>query len=147
MSEAPTRKFDPIALSSESTVVAEYVQEISQVEAYQSEAELEREMIHLLESQAYEYLSITSEAQLVANLRAQLEKLNKMTFSNVEWEQFFGQRVAGARWHRGENHPHPGGPRPAPYAGRRVDEECPTYRQGGHSQQPTSGDQPVPDRC
>ncbi|WP_394216991.1 type I restriction endonuclease subunit R [Brachybacterium vulturis] len=96
MSEAPARKFDPIALSSESTVVAEHVQEPSQVEAYQSEADLEREMIRLLESQAYEYLSITSEAQLVANLRAQLEKLNKITFSDVEWEQFFSQRVAGA---------------------------------------------------
>ena len=39
--------------------------------AYQSEAELEREFIKLLQSQAYEYLTISSEAQLVANLRVQ----------------------------------------------------------------------------
>ncbi|GAA1233040.1 type I restriction endonuclease subunit R [Prauserella halophila] len=95
MSEAPACKFDPIAISSESTVVAEYVQDSSQSEAYQSEAALEREMIRLLEAQAYEYLPITSESQLVANLRTQLEKLNKMTFSDAEWETFFATKIAG----------------------------------------------------
>ncbi|XKH54429.1 type I restriction endonuclease subunit R [Citricoccus nitrophenolicus] len=96
MSEARARKFDPIAISSESTVVAEYVPNLDSATEYQSEADLEREMIDLLQSQAYEYLPLTSEAQLVANLRAQLEKLNNMTFSNVEWEQFYSQRIAGA---------------------------------------------------
>ncbi|MGP9601948.1 type I restriction endonuclease subunit R [Brachybacterium sp. AOP42-E1-35] len=95
MTEAAARKFDPIAISSESTVVAEYVQDPSQAEAYQSESALEREMIRLLEGQAYEYLPITNEAQLVANLRAQLEKLNKMTFTDSEWKQFFTTKVAG----------------------------------------------------
>lgn len=95
MSVAAARKFDPIAISSESTVVAEYVQDPSQAEGYQSEAALEREMIRLLESQAYEYLPITSEAQLVGNLRAQLEVLNGITFSDTEWETFFTTKVAG----------------------------------------------------
>ncbi|WP_268742047.1 type I restriction endonuclease, partial [Kocuria palustris] len=96
MSEAAARKFDPIAISSESTVVAEYVQDPSQAEAYQSESALEREMIRLLEGQAYDYLPITSEAELVANLRMQLEKVNKISFSNVEWEQFYTTKIAGA---------------------------------------------------
>ena len=79
MSDAPARKYDPIAISSESTVVAEYVPESQDATAYQSEGELEREMIRLLKTQAYEYLPITTEAQLVANLRAQLELLNDIT--------------------------------------------------------------------
>lgn len=96
MSDATPRKFDPIAVSSESTVVAEYEPGAKAKAAYQSEAELERELIRLLESQAYEYLPITSEAELVANLRTQLEALNGITFSDGEWEQFFTERIAGA---------------------------------------------------
>ena len=96
MSDAAPRKYDPIAVSSESTVVAEYVPDTAAAASYQSEAELERELIRLLQSQAYEYLPITSEAQLVANLRTQLETLNSVTFSDAEWTQFFSERIAGA---------------------------------------------------
>lgn len=96
MSDVAPRKYDPIAVSSESTVVAEYIPDAAGAGSYQSEAELERELIRLLESQAYEYLPITSEAQLVANLRTQLEVLNSVTFSDTEWEQFFSERIAGA---------------------------------------------------
>ncbi|MEU4652278.1 type I restriction endonuclease subunit R [Nocardia fluminea] len=95
MSEASARKFGPIAISSESTVVAECIPQSAKAEAYQSEAALEREMIRLLESQAYEHLPITSEAQLVANLRIQLERLNRMSFSDMEWETFFATKIAG----------------------------------------------------
>lgn len=96
MSETPPRKYDPIAVSSESTVVAEYTPDTADASAYQSEAELERELIRLLQSQAYEYLPITSETQLVANLRTQLEAVNQVTFSDAEWDRFFTQCVAGA---------------------------------------------------
>ena len=96
MRDAPARTYDPIAVSSESTVVAEYVHDPLQADEYQSESALEKEMIRLLKGQAYDYLPITSEADLVANLRAQLEKVNRMTFSDAEWEQFFTTKVAGA---------------------------------------------------
>jgi type I restriction enzyme, R subunit len=96
MSDSTPRKYDPIALSAESTVVAEYVPDAKAEASYQSEADLERELIRLLQSQAYEYLSLTSEAQIVANLRTQLEALNDLTFSETEWIQFFSERVAGA---------------------------------------------------
>ncbi|MHA7177944.1 type I restriction endonuclease subunit R [Arthrobacter sp. Sr24] len=96
MSEATGRKYDPIAVSNESTVVSEYVPDAKAEASYQSEADLERELIRLLQSQAYEYLPITSEEQLVANVRTQLEVLNGITFSDVEWEQFFSERVSGA---------------------------------------------------
>nr|WP_241156115.1 type I restriction endonuclease subunit R [Leucobacter chromiireducens] len=96
MSDLSPRKYDPIAISSESTVVAEYIPDVAGASSYQSEADLERELIRLLQSQAYEYLPITSEAQLIANLRTQLEALNAMRFSDTEWEQFFSERIAGA---------------------------------------------------
>ncbi len=89
-------KLDPIAVSPESTVVAEFIADAPGAVSYQSEADLEREFIGLLHSQAYEYLPITSEAQLVANLRAQLERLNGMVFSDKEWTGFFGSKIAGA---------------------------------------------------
>lgn len=97
MSDASARKYDPIALSAESTVVAEYVPEPSDSTGYQSEAQLENQFIALLESQAYERLTITSEADLVANLRTQLETLNHVTFSDAEWDRFFNERIAGKK--------------------------------------------------
>lgn len=96
MTDATPRKYDPIAVSNESTVVAEYVPDAKAEASYQSEADLERELIRLLQSQAYEYLPLTSEAQIVANLRTQLEALNGITFSDGEWMKFFSERVAGA---------------------------------------------------
>jgi len=89
-------RYDPIVVSAESTVVAEYVSESADEAEYQSEAALEREFIGVLRSQAYEYLPLTSEAELIANLRVQLEALNGITFSDAEWERFFSQRIAGA---------------------------------------------------
>ena len=95
MSDASPRRYEPIAVSAESTVVAEYVPDGHTAAAYQSEAALEQELIRLLKSQAYEYLPITSEAQLIANLRAQLEALNRITFSETEWSDFFENKIAG----------------------------------------------------
>ncbi|MBO0896112.1 type I restriction endonuclease subunit R [Arthrobacter sunyaminii] len=95
MNEPTARKYAPIAVSNESTVVTEYVPDAKAESAYQSESELERELIRLLQSQAYEYLPITSEERLTANLRKQLETLNHVTFSDSEWEQFFAERLAG----------------------------------------------------
>lgn len=95
MTDNPVLRYEPIAVSAESTVVAEFFPDEAADTTYQSEAELERELIKLLRSQAYDYLPITSEAQLVANLRAQLEVLNAIEFSDSEWERFFTERIAG----------------------------------------------------
>ncbi len=90
--------FQPIAQSSESTVVAEFVPETSNVRdaGYQSEDGLEKALIEQLRAQAYDYLTFTSEAELIANLRNQLEKLNKIQFSDSEWSRFFTTCIAGA---------------------------------------------------
>jgi len=91
-------RYEPIALSNESTVVAEFLPEFLGVReaAYQSEAELEQAFIKQLQVQAYEYLPIASEIELIANLRRQLEKLNKLPFSDAEWERFLGACIAGS---------------------------------------------------
>jgi type I restriction enzyme R subunit len=96
VSESSAVRYEPIAASSESTVVAEFVPDAASATSYQSEADLERELIKLLQGQAYEYLPITTEGQLVANLRTQLEALNGITFSDGEWQQFFSEKIAGA---------------------------------------------------
>ena len=96
MNEAKTSRYEPIAVSSESTVVAEFIPDAATDVSYQSEADLEREFIKLLQSQAYEYLPITSEIQLIANLRNQLEALNSLSFSDAEWDRFFHEKIAGA---------------------------------------------------
>lgn len=95
MSDALARRYDPIAVSAESTVVAEYLADPTATAGYQSEADLEREIVRLLQGQAYEYLPISSEAALVANLRTQLEALNSFVFSDAEWERFFATKLAG----------------------------------------------------
>ena len=86
--------YNTIAQSTESTVVAEYTPETSRSDAYQSEAELEREFICLLTTQGYEYLTIRDENALVVNLRQQLETLNGYVFSDSEWEQFFSDCIS-----------------------------------------------------
>ncbi|MFL0243571.1 type I restriction endonuclease subunit R [Mycobacterium sp. SMC-17] len=96
MTEAKAVCYDPIAVSAESTVVAEFVPCGKAADSYQSEADLEREFIRILQSQEYEYLSITTEQDLIANLRANLEALNGITFTDSEWKRFFTEKVAGA---------------------------------------------------
>ncbi|SKC50439.1 type I restriction endonuclease subunit R [Okibacterium fritillariae] len=95
MSEALPPTYDPIAVSAESTVVAEHTSDARSETAYQSEAALEQELIGLLQSQAYEFLTVASEAQLIANLRTQLEALNQIEFSDTEWKDFFESKIAG----------------------------------------------------
>lgn len=87
-------QYNIIAESAEYTVVSEYEHAVSTSEAYQSEAELEKEFIRLLGEQGYEYLPIHTEADLVSNLRTSLEKLNDYHFTDDEWEHFFNECIA-----------------------------------------------------
>lgn len=88
--------YAPLAVSDESTVVAEYVPEPTDYAGYQSEATLERALVAQLQRQAYEYLPLTSDADLTANLRAQLERLNDVTLSDAEWQRFLTEKIASA---------------------------------------------------
>ena len=87
-------KYSLVAENPESTVVAEYQPLYRKETTYQSEAELEKAFIEQLKTQAYDFLPITSEDELIANLRLQLEALNSYRFTNTEWEQFFKSKIA-----------------------------------------------------
>ena len=87
-------QYNIIAESQEYTVVSEYDHVATPAETYQSEADLEKEFIRLLGEQGYEYLPIHTEADLISNLRTQLEKLNHYHFTDSEWEHFFNECIA-----------------------------------------------------
>ena len=89
-------QYNLIATTSDSTVVAEYTPDKNRADTYQSEAALEQEFLHLLTQQGYEYLPIHQEADLVNNLRRQLEALNDYTFTDGEWKRFFRESIVGA---------------------------------------------------
>lgn len=89
--------FNIVAQSNESTVVTEYKPQEKRADAYQSEAELEKEFIRLLCELGYEYLTIHKEKDLIDNLRAQLEKLNDYQFSDDEWNRFFNEVLANSK--------------------------------------------------
>lgn len=86
--------FNIVAQSNESTVVTEYKPQSKRSEAYQSEADLEQEFIRLLCELGYERLTIHKEADLIANLRTQLEKLNNYRFTDGEWKRFWDEVLA-----------------------------------------------------
>lgn len=86
-------KYNLVVENPESTVVAEYTPAYRTEQSYQSEAELEKAFIEQLQVQAYEYLLIKTEEDLKANLRKQLEKLNNLTFTDTEWDQFFKTEI------------------------------------------------------
>ena len=89
-------RIEPIALSDESTVVAEFVVDRAREEQYQGEAALEAALIEQLQQQAYDYLPLTNEADLIVNLRRQLEVVNNIQFSDAEWKRFYDQKMASS---------------------------------------------------
>jgi len=83
-----------ISESDNSTVLAEY-KILDKVEtSYQSESELENELINTLIEQGYERIYINSEDELTLNLRKQLEKLNNYHFTDGEWDSFFSKVIS-----------------------------------------------------
>lgn len=91
--------YNIIAATTENTVVTSYEPVKNRSDSYQSEAALEREFIHLLTQQGYEYLSVHKEADLIANLRSQLEALNGYRFTDNEWNRFFSDAIANPNEH------------------------------------------------
>ena len=91
--------YNIIAATTENTVVTSYEPVKNRSDSYQGETALEREFIHMLTQQGYEYLPIHREADLIANLRRQLELLNDYSFSDSEWEQFFSDAIANPNEH------------------------------------------------
>lgn len=56
---------------------------------YQTEADLEKELVKDLVNQGYEYVkSLTTPTAMLANVRVQLQNLNDMQFTDKEWVRF-----------------------------------------------------------
>lgn len=85
-----------IASTNQSTVVSQYNPVPRTRKAYQSEAELEQELIENLVSIGYEYLDIHEEKDLLNNLKMQLEKLNNIVFSNDEWNSIYKNKISNS---------------------------------------------------
>ena len=80
-------KFVQIADEGAMIVMGRYEQQPHEQSAHQSEAALEENFIQKLVSQGYERLHINNEADLLANLRKQLETLNEVELSDSEWQR------------------------------------------------------------
>ena len=88
-------QYDIVSQNTQSTVVSHYEKPGVVCEtSYQSEQDLERDLIDRLQRQGYEYLPIHQEAELVANLRRQMERLNDYQFTDGEWQRFFKTEIA-----------------------------------------------------
>ena len=81
--------FEVMAFGGQATVCATAPKQGRRSIAFQSEADLEAAFIAQLQSQAYEYVTFSTEEQLVDNLRKQLELLNGFMFTDKEWQRFF----------------------------------------------------------
>jgi len=57
--------------------------------SYQTEADLEKELVKDLTNQGYEYVQhLTTPTAMLANVRVELQNLNAMQFTDKEWERF-----------------------------------------------------------
>lgn len=83
------KDYKTIAESKNFIVLDKYTREWQVAESYQSESDLERELIQDLVNQGYEFASsIKSPVDLLANVRVQLQALNAAQFTEGEWLRF-----------------------------------------------------------
>ncbi|MGJ0310709.1 type I restriction endonuclease subunit R [Aliarcobacter cryaerophilus] len=83
------QQLKPIAESNNFIVLDKYVKIDQEGSSYQSEADLENELIKDLSNQGYEFLSdLNSPDKMLVNIKKQLQELNKVEFSNGEWNRF-----------------------------------------------------------
>ena len=80
-----------IAEMTNGIILANYEKILQVQEAYQSEAELEESMIKNLVLQGYERFNGKTSDDLYKNLKIQIEKLNKVTFTDEEWKRFLAE--------------------------------------------------------
>lgn len=87
----------PIIESNKFIVLDKYTNIVETSDSYQTEAELEKELISDLINQGYEYKKdINSTENMLNNIRVQLEELNKTSFSDDEWKRFCSEYLDNA---------------------------------------------------
>ena len=87
-------QYNIIAENEDYTIVSDYQTIYRKSDKYQTEAQLEQDLIKTLTEQGYDYLPIHKEQDLVDNLRVQLQRLNDYTFTDSEWKRFFNDVIA-----------------------------------------------------
>lgn len=90
-------KYDLILQDENQTIVSSYAYEPKEDKPYQSEADLEKFLLKELEAQGYERLVLKDEAELESNLKAQLERLNNINFTQTQWQNFYKQNIANEK--------------------------------------------------
>lgn len=80
-----------IAETSNFIVLDKYIKAEPTGDSYQSESDLERELIQDLQNQGYEFIAIKSQPAMLANVREQLQSLNGVMFNDCEWRRFSEQ--------------------------------------------------------
>lgn len=84
--------YKPIVESNNFIVLDKYTKLAQQGAGYQTEADLERELIQDLTNQGYDYVKdLTTNKKMFANVRKQLQDLNNVQFSEDEWDRFCEQ--------------------------------------------------------
>ncbi|WP_061246198.1 type I restriction endonuclease subunit R [Leptospira interrogans] len=82
-------EYKTIAESNHFIVLDKYNREWQVSESYQSEADLEKELVQDLINQGYEFRTdISTPEKMLANVRERLQALNAMQFSEGEWLRF-----------------------------------------------------------
>lgn len=76
-------------LEAKNFIVLEKYTKLEKPSTYQTEADLERELVSDLRQQGYEHLNnLTTSEALLDNLKIQMETLNGVVFSEAEWLRF-----------------------------------------------------------
>lgn len=79
----------PIAESNNFIILDKYSKDWQVADSYQSESDLERELIQDLVNQGYDFQTALNNANaMLANVRVQLQALNNVKFSDDEWSRF-----------------------------------------------------------
>lgn len=79
----------PIAESKNFIVLDKFTKASDAAESYQSESDLERELVQDLVDQGYDLLGeVKTPEAMLANVRVQLQTLNKIQFLDAEWQRF-----------------------------------------------------------
>ncbi|HFU8502995.1 TPA: HsdR family type I site-specific deoxyribonuclease, partial [Escherichia coli] len=72
-------------------VLDKYIKAEQTGDSYQSESDLERELIQDLRNQGYEFISVKSQSAMLVNVRQQVQNLNGVVFNDSEWRRFTEQ--------------------------------------------------------
>ena len=93
MSEEILKYNSPILESNFGIILSEYekIREVN--ESYQTEKEMEDKLVSDLVALGYEYITIKNMNDLYLNLRKQIERLNKVVFSDYEWQRLLDEYI------------------------------------------------------